>query len=634
MKNMNKYAYLALALLSLSVLSSCDDDEQDLIVQEEQQEEQQPEQPMTDAEQSVVINEIKYLGEDTIEILNNGNSTVSLNDYWLCLGPGQYVQLGSLTPVSGSLELASAEYVVVSSSLPDSAGGLGLYSTNEFTNADALVDFVQWGAAGSARENVAVDAGQWTAGNFVPATLNSTNSIAYDGEGDTANDWAETSSSTFGAVNVFTEPEVTSLTSFNVTITNVINYLGVQIFNTADGANEPGPVTEADGSYWADFQAVPGTKLNFATMQVVSNDWFFGPTGAGINLFENGVPVTGDITDQIYLWDSGTEEEDESTITSVPGGAEAGEPDDDNTVRMVTTDVTNMIKVTLDYDDSTRTFRLLIKNIQGASSEEPVILSPGIIVLHALDNPLFEPGQQERELGLAKIAVQGNPADLYGWFTETGSTGAPLRLSSSYSVFAPAVVYAFNSESDPVFTQGESALEGSGIEESAEDGNNQVIFDYINSTLEIPVAKSNEAMPIAPGQSFTFTLENVPTGYKFGYNTMLVNTNDWFLAYNNAGYPLFDENGTANSGIGATDKSYLYDAGTEVDQAVGFGSDQPMRQSGPNSGAADENNLIRRVSEIEDVQFGKGLISSPAGVVGYEDPRGGYNLVKVTITPN
>jgi len=59
-----------------------------------------------------------------------------------------------------------------------------------------------------------------------------------------------------------------------------------------------------------------------------------------------------------------------------------------------------------------------------------------------------------------------------------------------------------------------------------------------------------------------------------------------------------------------------------------------MRQTGPNTGAEDENTSIRRVSEIDDVQFGKGIISSPAGVVGYADSRGGYNLVKVTITPN
>ncbi len=632
MKKINFFKSICAATLIFGLIACEDDDDQVITVAEEPEQEQPQEQPMSEETTSVVINEVRFQGEDTIELLNNGQASIDLSNYWLCLGPGQYVQVGGLTPVSGEVNLASGEYLVLNSNLPDNEGGLGLYSTNDFTNAEALVDFVQWGAAGSARENIAVAAEQWIAGEFVALVSNANNAIAYDGEGDAASDWAETTSLSFGEMNVITEA-ITS--SFNITISNIINYLGVQIFNTPDGASEPGPVTSAGGSYWFDFKAVPGSKLSFATMQVVSNDWFYAPSGVGIDLFEEGTPVTGDITNQIYLWDSGTEEEDAATITSVPGGAEAGEPDDDDTVRIVTTEVSSMVKVSLAYDSNTRLFRLVITNLRGADdAEAPVILAPGISVIHAQENPLFTEGEVDRALGLAKIAVQGNPADLFGWFTETGSTGAPLRLSSSLSVFAPAVVYAFDTESDPVFTQGETAIEGSGIEESAEDGNNQVIFDYINSTLDLPVAKSNEAMPIGPGQSFTFTLENVPVGYKFGYNTMLVNTNDWFLAYNNAGYELFNEDGTAKSGIGATEKSYLYDAGTEIDQEVGFGADQPMRQAGPNSGASDENNSIRRVGEINDVQFGKGLIISPAGVVGYEDPRGGYNLVKVTITAN
>ncbi len=590
------------------------------------------EQPMSDEETSVVLNEVQYQGEDRVEILNNGMADVDLSDYWLCLGPGTYVRIGTLTPLSGDINLASGEYLVVNYSMPDTDGGLGLYNSTAFSSADALVDFVQWGSGGSARENVAVAAGQWVTGEFVPTVAGMENSIAYDGEGDVAMDWAETTTTTFGAMNMITPPA--AATSFSVTIKNVVNFLGVQIFNTPDESTSPGPVTEIEGSYWVDFQAVPGTKLNFATMQVVSNDWFFGPTGEGINLFENGVPVSGDITDQIYLWDSGTEEEDPATATSEPGGAEAGEPDDDNTVRVVSTDVTSQIKVTLDYFEDIRTFRLLIRNLKGAmDATDPVILAPGISVLHALDDPLFTVGEPDRGLGLAKIAVQGNPGDLFDWFTETGSTGAPLRLSSSFTVLSPGVVYAFDSDSDPVFVQGEDAPAGSGLEEISEDGNNQIIFDYITEQLGLSAAKSNEMMPIGPGGSLTFTLEAVP-GDKFGFNTMFVFSNDWFLAYNNQGFELFNEDGTPKSGTGATERSYLYDAGTEIDQTVGFGEDQAPRQAGPNTGAADMNTTVRRVSEIEDVQFGKGLISSPAGVVGLADPRGGYNIIQVTITPN
>ena len=622
----------AMVALLLSAMASCEDDDQNLIAQE--QEQQPQEQPMSGDATSVVINEVRYRGEDTIELLNNGSESIDLAGYWLCLGPGTYVQIGATTPVSGNTNLASGEYLVINYAMPDEEGGLGLYSTNDFTNADALVDFVQWGSGGSARENIAVAAGQWTTGDFVPALTNGDSSIAYDGEGDSSSDWAETITVTLGAVNQVTEPMIIENTSFSITISNIVNYLDTKVFNTPVGATDPGPLTEEWGSYAVNFQAVPGTKLSFATMSVISNDWFFAPSGAGINLFENGTPVTGDITDQIYLWDSGTEEEDPATFTSAPGGAEAGEPDDDNTVRIVDMDATSAILVTLEYDDSTRYFTLTITNIRGASaSEDPVVLSPGLVVLHAQDNPLFAMGEPDRELGLAKIAVQGNPGDLYAWFNETGTDGAPLRLSSSFTVFSPGVVYAFDSESDPVFTQGEAMVAGSGIEELAEDGNNGVMFEYITDQLGFPASKSNEMMPIGPGGSLTFELD-VPQGYKLGFNTMFVFSNDWFLSYNNTGYELFETDGSPKSGTEATLKTYLFDAGTEVDQAIGFGEDQAPFQAGPNTGAADDDNSIRRVMEIEDVQFGKGSISSPAGVVGYADPRGGYNIVKVTVTPN
>ena len=424
-------------------------------------------------------------------------------------------------------------------------------------------------------------------------------------------------------------------TSFNITISNVVNYLNAIVFNTPDGATDPGPVTEEWGAYSVNFKAVPGTKLSFALMSVISNDWFFAPSAEGIDLFQDGTAVTGNVTDQVYLWDSGTEEEDEATRTSEPGGAEAGEPDDDSNVRIVKMDTSSDIKVVLEYDESSRYFTLTIINKKGAmDAVNPVILSPGIVVLHAQNEPLFSKGEPDRGLGLAKIAVQGNPGDLFDWFTEKGETGAPLRLSSSFTVFSPGIVYAFDTENDPVFTQGESAAAASGIEQIAEDGNNEVIFDYITGQLGLPASKSNEMMPIGPGGSLTFTLEEVPEGYKLGFNTMFVFSNDWFISYNNSGYPLFEEDGTPKSGNGATEKTYLFDAGTEVDQAVGFGTDQAPFQTAPDSGAADENTLIRRVSEIEDIQFGKGIIRSQAGVIGFEDPRGGYNVVEVIVEPN
>ena len=67
---------------------------------------------------------------------------------------------------------------------------------------------------------------------------------------------------------------------------------------------------------------------------------------------------------------------------------------------------------------------------------------------------------------------------------------------------------------------------------------------------------------------------------------------------------------------------------------IRYGADQAPFQTGPNTGATDENNLIRRVMEINDVQFGKGPIHSEEGVARNPNVRGGYNLVYLAVETN
>jgi hypothetical protein len=194
-------------------------------------------------------------------------------------------------------------------------------------------------------------------------------------------------------------------------------------------------------------------------------------------------------------------------------------------------------------------------------------------------------------------------------------------------------VYAFEGDADPVLMEGMPAVPGSGIEEIAEEGNNSVIFDYISGQLEIPVAMSSETAPVPPGQSLNFTLE-VPRGYSLGFATMFGISNDWFFSFGNSGFALFDEEGNPKSGKITTYSAYLLDAGTETDQPIGFGPDQAPFQAAPGTGDPDGNPNIRRVMEINDVQFGKGPVASGPGIAGFGDPRGGYNLIEISVEPN
>ncbi|WP_350292808.1 spondin domain-containing protein [uncultured Croceitalea sp.] len=430
--------------------------------------------PQAAPDRGAILSEVQYQGTDYVEILNTSSSTIDLNNYWLCLGPGRYARIGTLTPVNGTIDLPAGEAVTLPFTMGD-AEGLGLYNTNSFTDANAMADFVQWGEAGSARENVAVSAGLWTAGDFLPTVAASTNSIISNGIASGRDNWTETARPSFGSPN-------------------------------------------------------------------------------GIGAFNNGFVVT-----------------------------------------------------------------------------------PGIVALHANNAPLFDLDETDRGEGLEAIAEDGMPGELFDFYREQGGSGF-LRLTSTRTVFSPGVAYAFNGERDPFVLQGEVNNPTNGLEEIAEDGNNAVALDYLTN-LGIPVAASDQTSNVGPGESLTFTL-TVPEGqdFKLGFATMFVDTNDWFIAYNNAGFPLWDENGTPASGFGASEKSYLFDSGTEIDQITGFGADQAPRQGAQGTGAADPNNLVRRVGPssgtfLTDVQFGKGAYDNSAGVVYVGDPRGGYNVIRVEIQP-
>ena len=142
---------------------------------------------------------------DRVEIFNNGDVTVDLDGYFLCLGPGTYRKIGDLE-IEGNLQLAPGEFLVVNYGMPNATGGLGLYRNNAgFGSAENMADFVQWGAAGSPRENVAVEAGIWTAGDFVQILGGSNNTIIYDGEGNGVENWNETEEPTFGSENVLNQ---------------------------------------------------------------------------------------------------------------------------------------------------------------------------------------------------------------------------------------------------------------------------------------------------------------------------------------------------------------------------------------------------------------------------------------------
>ena len=139
----------------------------------------------------VAINEVYYkggIGQDWVEIVNTGSDIIDISDWWLC-ARFQYGQISTLTLLAGSdYILSPGEKLVVQAhaDLDDNASDLGLYTTNDFANPDAMVDFVQWGTDQDVgRSDVAVAKGVWRElapgqYDFVP-TAGSGQSAAWQG---------------------------------------------------------------------------------------------------------------------------------------------------------------------------------------------------------------------------------------------------------------------------------------------------------------------------------------------------------------------------------------------------------------------------------------------------------------------
>jgi len=431
---------------------------------------------------------------------------------------------------------------------------------------------------------------------------------------------------TVEATSIPTVETAVSTSTFRITLRNAINFLSADTIGDA-------PLTTTGETYVTTFKAPKGTYLSFANMFAQSNDWFFAPASTGIKLWDNMVPLTGDISDQIIVWDAGSEEEEDfltdfpNTMFTAPNQSEpnSGPADDNNNVRNTGRNIRNYLTANLAYDASSKEFTLTITKANREALHNPGFITPGILVIHTQDNALFVANEPLLNNGLEGLAEDGSPAAIYEWFTEVGSTGAPLRLSSSYSVLSPAVAYVHDGEQTPLFTNGEAITTDNGLEELAEDGSNEIAFNYLNAMDNVTAMRTTT--PATPGESMVIEIEAAP-GQRLNFATMLISSNDWFISNNQAGITLFNEDGTPKSSFDIS-KNYLYDAGTEVDQIVGQGNGQPM---GGNVAVADDaDTTVRRVRALDDVQFGKGIISSPAGVTQYLDERGGYNLIEVTV---
>ncbi len=321
--------------------------------------------------------------------------------------------------------------------------------------------------------------------------------------------------------------------------------------DTPLGASGPGPIMPGQ-VYEGTFTVASGQGgLTLASMLVQSNDLFIAPS-APIPLFDSNGPLgERDVTSQLRLWDAGTER------NQAPGAGP------DQAPRQAGANVGPAEGVIASFRDSTRalpvggsvaavsvsesggTFEITLTNRSDAGGAMLTPVGPVFWATHDDSWSLFEEGGSATA-GLEELAEDGSPAGLVAEHSSAGGVGV--------------------AGAQPI-------------------------------TVERP---SDPAGPAMPGERFRFSVTPDSTYRYLSFATMLVESNDAFLALP-FGVELIDGAGSVRSAAAVeTDIGRwlaVWDAGTEANEVPGAGLYQAPRQVAPDSGPVDADDTVRRYQD-------------------------------------
>ena len=413
------------------------------------------------------------------------------------------------------------------------------------------------------------------------------------------------------------------LNGFTVTIENISSdprFFQHGVFNIPIGSSDSNSIQPATGSseggvYEFSFYAGPvitssdSAKLSFALKLEDSFDLFLATDQNGLKLYNNNIPISGDITDQLMLWDANVKDntsgEDLMGLNPVKVYNGTKYPSAIDLVKVTVSNVNEL-------------FTVRIQNVSGASSS-PSSISPGVYGVHTVTTPFFATNRSVGEDGLRELALEGDPSVLEATMARNDGVFVPI---------SPGVFAVHGVDVRPALKTGE-VDRGQGLESLGEDGNVQQLSTTFsqNSELkksgifEIPDG-ANIAGNLGFGQRYSFTLDNVAPGDYLTIVVKMVQSNDIIYSTPEAGIPLFLDNGRPFNG-NASRLMVGYDIGTEKNEYPGAGLNQPIRQLAPDTGGPDDDNTIRRVITNDVDPSEDGFIYRPVG-----------ERVKVTITPN
>jgi hypothetical protein len=327
-----------------------------------------------------------------------------------------------------------------------------------------------------------------------------------------------------------------------------------RVFNTPDGAGAPGVILPGE-AYSFEFDAAPSDgHLSLATMLVQSNDLFVVPGGVGVPLFDGaGTPIPRrDVTPMLSLWDAGTERNQAPAAGPDQAPRQAGPntgPREGvvSSFRSSTRALASVDRIVdIDVTRAGNTFEVTLANVSNEGHAMLTPVAPVFFATHDGSWGLFSEGD-DASAGLEELAEDGSPAGLVA--EHDGAAGVGVAGAQTRTVERP----------------------------------------------------DDAAGPAMPGERFRFAVTADPAYPYLSFAAMVVESNDAFVALPAEGVALLDAGGSARSAemVRADLRRLLavWDAGTEANEAPGLGMNQPLRQSGPNTGPADADSGVRRYQD-------------------------------------
>ena len=172
----------------------------------------------------------------------------------------------------------------------------------------------------------------------------------------------------------------------------------------ADGAG----IALPGGAYEFVIHASEGDTLSFATMLAQSNDGFLAPNEYGIALYDMGAPVSGDVTEQVYYWDLGSERNEpigEGHYQAPRQAAPNTGPPGDGIVRLTSELDDNLsyptadelVVVTLTAGDMGE-FTVRIENVSDMSMYFVSPITPVFWIIESQDDMMMEDDMMEDDM--------------------------------------------------------------------------------------------------------------------------------------------------------------------------------------------------------------------------------------------